>query len=82
MREARGALFAPPGAPAQAAPSIPPEPVAQAPAPPPPGRQVQGNVMVVWETCALLGGQEANGGCLLRCPRCRDTVFSACDIRL
>jgi hypothetical protein len=82
VREIGGAPFAPADQAAQAAPFTPPAPVAQAPAAPA-GRQVQGNVFGVWETCTLLGAQQGSGGYLLHCPSLPDDhVFSASDTRL
>jgi hypothetical protein len=77
VREIGVAPFAPPDQTAQDAHFTPPVPMAPA------GRQVQGNVFGVWETCTLLGAQQGTGGYLLHCPSLPDdNVFSDSDVRL
>ena len=67
--------------PAPQARFTPPASRARPPAPPR-GRQVEGNVFGVWETCTAVSPPERFGGQVLHCPSlAADDIFSASDVR-
>ena len=55
---------------------------ANRPAAAPQGRNVQGNVRGVWETCTVVGAPPVGGGYILSCPSLNsENIFSESDVR-